>query len=86
VAARFEEALHWARRAMTQNGNMVANLRLLAATLVAMGRHEEARGVAGRLLAAQPEFRLSTYAPRCPFTPAILRPWLDRLHEAGLPP
>ena len=84
VAGDFDEALHWTRRAATQNGNMVANLRLLIATLVALGRVREAQAEAGRLLAAQPGFNLSSYAPRCPFTPPVLGPWLARLRQGGL--
>lgn len=85
VCDQFDEAFHWAQRALTQNSNMVANLRLMIATLVALGQHDRARAIGKRVIEAQPTFRLSSYAPRCPFTGDILHKWLDRLRKAELP-
>ncbi len=85
VAGRFEDAVVWARRAADQNCQAVANLRLLTASLAALGREAEAFDAARRLLFAQPGFRLGAYAPLCPFQPPILDPWIARLRSAGLP-
>ena len=85
VAGRYQEAVFWSQRAFDQNGNAIANLRLLTASFAALGRTKEAAATAHLLLAAQPGFRMGAYAPLCPFRPPILDTWLDRLRSAGLP-
>ena len=61
-------------------------MRILIASLAALGRHDEARGVAGNLLAVQPNFRLNAYRPLCPFRGGdVVALMIDRLAMAGLP-
>jgi len=85
VSGHYDAALAWARKSTTHRPSAVFNLRLLAATLVALGRTAEAQRVAAELLRVQPTFRLGIYAGRCPFRPPLLDAWLERLRAAGLP-
>jgi hypothetical protein len=81
----YPEAIALARMAAGRNGGVAFNLRTLTASLVAVDRMDEARGAAQQLIRVQPSFRLSQYAPRCPFRGAVLADWIDRLRQAGLP-
>jgi tetratricopeptide (TPR) repeat protein len=82
----YEEAVVWATRSSRRTNSAIFILRTLAASLVALGRREEAAEVARRLMRVQPNFTLTTYRRRCPFVPTVLEPWIERLREAGLPP
>jgi adenylate cyclase len=58
----------------------------MAASLVALGRIEEAREVARDLMRVQPRFRVAAYIPRCPIKdPAQVTVFVERLKFAGLP-
>ena len=57
----------------------------MIATLVALGRKEEAAEAARILMSLEPKFRLGAYAERCPYPTGLLEPWLARLRSAGLP-
>ncbi len=85
VNGSHEQALEWARSAVGRNEFIRFNLRTLIATLAATGQDEEAAEVARQLLRIQPDFRIGTYAKRCPFQGAALDTWLARLRSAGLP-
>jgi tetratricopeptide (TPR) repeat protein len=85
IDGAFEDAVEWAMRAASRAGSAIFNLRTLMASLVALGRQAEAAEVARRLLQIQPKFSLTAYRRRCPFVPAVLEPWLERLRAAGLP-
>ncbi|GJE36796.1 adenylate/guanylate cyclase domain-containing protein [Methylobacterium persicinum] len=81
----FSEALIWSKKTYTLNPRLSANLRILAATLVALDRITEANLFAKAILSIQPDFRLETYSSRCPFSPILLKEFIDRLERAGLP-
>ena len=85
VQGNYDEALEWVRSAVRRNESIRYNLRTLIATLVALGKEEEAAEAAQHLLRIQPEFRLGRYAKHCPFLGPILDTWLARLRSAGLP-
>lgn len=85
VDGNYDEALEWVRSALARNASIRYTYRTLIATLVALGRHEEATEAARMFLELQPDFRLGPYARRCPFTPPILDVWIAALHTAGLP-
>ncbi|WP_194459678.1 adenylate/guanylate cyclase domain-containing protein [Bradyrhizobium sp. CCBAU 53421] len=85
VNGDYEQALEWVRGALNRNGLIRFNHRLLIATLGALGRREEAAEAARRYLEIQPGFRISSYAPRCPFRGEALDTWLGHLRSAGLP-
>jgi adenylate cyclase len=52
----FEEAVRWGRRALDGNPNYTPTYRVLACALAHLGRIDEARGVARRLLDLVPSF------------------------------
>ncbi len=81
----YVSAIAWARKSASRKSTAMFNLRTLAASLVALGSGEDARAIAEEMLKHQPQFRLSTYRSRCPFTGVILRTWIERLTMAGLP-
>jgi len=85
VHGQYEQAVSWAKKAAGHNASAIFNIRTLAASLLALGRQEEAQQCAQRLLRIQPNFRLTEYAPRCPFTNPIIDVWIERLRLAGLP-
>ena len=86
VAGRHDEAARWGRKAREENPHYTANLRLLAASLAASGRDDEAREVGQALLVADPRFAVSrfveTYAIRDPERRQRLA---EHLRHAGLP-
>jgi adenylate cyclase len=85
VKGDFEQALEWVRSAVSRNGLIRFNQRLLIVTLDALGRHEEAAQAARRYLQIQPDFHISSYARHCPFRGDALETWLGHLRSAGLP-
>jgi adenylate cyclase len=85
VAGDYEAALDWVRGAIERNESIRFNFRTLIATLAALGRADEAAQAARHLLRLQPNFRLGSYARRCPFLPPIREQWLESLRAAGLP-
>lgn len=85
VGGDYEQAVDWARSAVAHNPAIRFTMRTLAASLSAAGRMAEAELAAARLLLIQPDFRLASYAPRCPFLPPVLDQWIGHLRQAGLP-
>jgi TolB-like protein/tetratricopeptide (TPR) repeat protein len=80
---RFEEGIAAARNALQTNQNYGTTYRCLAATLAHLGRDEEARGAAARLLELEPNFHISDWSARG-------RKWrteifVEGLRKAGLP-
>lgn len=85
VNGDYEQAVTWARSAVAQNRSIRFTLRTLIASFVAQGRQPEAEVAARHLMQVQPDFRLGTYAQRCPFAEPILATWIGQLRAAGLP-
>ncbi len=85
VDGQYEAAVAWARKAQAHNPAAMFNDRVLAASLSALGRINEAQQVAHGLLRRTSDFRLGVYKRRCPFRRAALDTWINRLREAGLP-
>ena len=85
VNGNFEEAVVWARRAVGRNGAVAFSLRTLIASLIALGKTNDALAARDHLLRVQPGFRLDPYRKRCPFQAEALATWIDRLRAAGLP-
>lgn len=82
----FEEAATWAQRARRENSRASATLRMLAASLSAVGRLAEASEAGSALMQIDPGFRLSRYAALCPWAvPAMKEEFLANLARAGLP-
>jgi hypothetical protein len=83
----FEESVKWGRMSYNENSLYTANHRILIAGLVGLGRLEEARDIAARMIGIEPEFRLKTYErTRQPFRDAQIRErYMQHLRAAGLP-
>ncbi len=58
---------------------------MLAAALVRLGRIEEARGAANRLLALQPNFSVRRQLSAVGAAPNLAEALIDALHVVGLP-
>jgi TolB-like protein/Tfp pilus assembly protein PilF len=86
TGGQWDQAVAWCRRAMSASPHFTANLRFLAASLVAAGRAGEAREIGRALLALAPGFRVrpfcESYAYKDPERRAALA---DHLLAAGLP-
>jgi len=61
VAGDYEEAARWGRIAREENGQFTANLRILTASLGALGRPDEAREVGQALLTVEPRFEVARF-------------------------
>lgn len=85
VSGSYDEAIIWARKALSLNPHLCASLRLLIVSLVGKGYSTEARHVAKTLMRAQPRFSLTSYARLCPYRDDIRAGFLDHLRVAGLP-
>jgi len=85
VNGDFDQALEWVQSALNRNELVRFNQRLHIVTLDALGRRPEAAEAARHFLRLQPDFRMSSYARRCPFRGAVLDAWLGHLRSAGLP-
>jgi class 3 adenylate cyclase/tetratricopeptide (TPR) repeat protein len=85
INGNYDEAIAWARKSAQHSARHTPNLRVLAASLVAVGKTSEATEVARQLLAVDPRFGLRAFAARTPLRGAILDTFVDRLRAAGLP-
>jgi adenylate cyclase len=82
----YADAVRWSRRALATNPLHSATLRILAASLAADGRREEARIVAGSILALQPRFSSSRFAANYAYRDAKRSAAFgEHLRLAGLP-
>jgi adenylate cyclase len=81
----FEEAIRWSRKAMEFNPRFGNAVRILAASLVAVGQEAGARQIAEHHKNILPRFTISDYARRCPFREPQASLYVDRLAAAGLP-
>ena len=83
----YEAAVIAGRRSLSERPAYTANLRVLTASLAALGQQAEAADVARRLLVLQPSFNLTDYERTLlPFRDAAMRSrYLEHLHKAGLP-
>ena len=82
----FDDAIRWSRKSLNLNPRFGNAARVLAASLVAVGRVEEAQRVADHHRQILPGFRVSDYARRCPFVEPAASLYVARLQEAGIPP
>lgn len=83
----YEEAVRWARLSASENPSYTSTLRVLIVSLAALGRLEEAREAAARLLRLEPGFRIGDYLlTRIPYLEPTLRArCAEHLRKAGLP-
>src|SRR5208282_5875952 len=62
LVGRYDDAVRWAERAVSEQPNYPVSLRVLAAALALSGRLDEARRVTSELLRVAPPTRLSNVA------------------------
>ena len=82
----YEDAIRWSQKSLNLNPRFGNAARVLATSLVAVGRVEAARRVADHHRQILPGFRVSDYARRCPFEEPAASLYVDRLKGAGIPP
>jgi TolB-like protein/class 3 adenylate cyclase/Tfp pilus assembly protein PilF len=85
VNGTYDEAIIWARKSAALNPRLCSNLRWLIASLVAVGKLDDARHFGRVMLEVNPGFRLSAYEKWCPLQPELRKELLARLRSAGLP-
>jgi TolB-like protein len=86
-AGRYDEATAWAEKAFWERPNILATLRIAAASNALAGRLEEARKAIGRALELDPEMRVSNLEGRIGWfrRPEDFAKYADALRKAGLP-
>jgi TolB-like protein/tetratricopeptide (TPR) repeat protein len=82
---RYEEAAAAAYKAIQSNPGHSISYMLLAAPLVKLGRLEEAKTAAARVLELQPEFRYSRQFAGVDCAPALAASLSEALHAVALP-
>ncbi len=82
---QYKEANAAARRAIQFNPAFSMSYMLLAATLVKLGRVDEAKSAAARVLAAQPSYRFGKHFASVDCAPALATSLAAALDVAGLP-
>ena len=86
VSGRYEQALVAAQRAIQESPNFAAGHRLMVAALGRLGRIDEAKLAALRVLELMPEFTVSRYLSTSPFKDAEFRKRsAEILRAAGVP-
>ncbi|TPK89492.1 winged helix-turn-helix domain-containing tetratricopeptide repeat protein [Mesorhizobium sp. B2-4-17] len=85
LSGRHEQAVAAGRRAVELNPGFSILHGWLAAPLARLGRIEEARASAARLLALDPHFTIGRWAAAVGLAPGIIDDVTDALRVAGLP-
>lgn len=85
VAGRYVEAVRWARTSQMHHDGLAINARMLACSLVVLGRLDEAQQAGNRVLAIDPGFRIGAWRLRSLFTADQRERYAQRLRLAGLP-
>jgi TolB-like protein len=83
-AGDFAEAAAWARHSILSHPQHSPSWRVLAASLVALGRIAEAEEAAARMRELEPGFSLRVLAARTPLQGATRDLFIERLRRAGL--
>jgi len=83
--ARYEDAAHAARKSVQSSpGFSIPHLCLVSA-LVKLGRIDEAKAAAARVLELQPRFSIGEWCAAIDPAPEIAAPLTEALRAAGLP-
>lgn len=85
VAARYEEALIMTQRGLSRQPGTSWGLRQLVATLVHVGRNDEAERVCSKMLGTYPELTIAGTCDALPFGAGTLARIAAGLRDAGLP-
>jgi tetratricopeptide (TPR) repeat protein len=86
VAGHYAEAVQWAAKAVREQPHFLGAMRNVAASSALSGRLDEAQKALARVLALDPELRLSNLKDRVgPYRPEDLARFADGMRLAGLP-
>jgi hypothetical protein len=85
INGNYDEAAAWGWRVAKHNDRFTSNFRILAASLVAMGKFDDARQIAQRHMIIDPKFGLQAWADRTPIQAATRDFLRQRLKAAGFP-
>jgi adenylate cyclase len=85
VAGQYVDAARWARISATHYPGLAANLRVLACSLVMLGRLDEAQQAADQVLVIDPGFRIGVWRARSLLPERFRDGMAQRLRLAGLP-
>jgi adenylate cyclase len=85
LLGRYDDALAFGLKARRENPRWSVNLRFLAATLVHLGRLEEARQMAREFLTIDRTFTLSAFRRWYPLREPELSAYIEVLRQTGLP-
>jgi adenylate cyclase len=85
LQARYEDAAHAAHKAIQCNPGFSILHMCLTAALTKLGRIDEARAAAARVLALQPAFSVGEWCAALDPAPEIAAPFTEALRAAGLP-
>jgi TolB-like protein/Flp pilus assembly protein TadD len=85
LSGRYEEAANAARRAIQSGPNVSVSHCFLVAPLVKLGRLEEGKVAASRVLALQPSFSSAGFCAALALPAALADPLQEAWREAGLP-
>jgi adenylate cyclase len=85
INGRYQSAEIWGERSENGNSQLTSNLRVLAATKVALRKFEDARRIADRHRILEPTFSLSIWAQRTPLQGGIRDYMVQLLEVAGFP-
>jgi adenylate cyclase len=83
--ARYEDAANAARKSVQYNPGFSIPHMCLASVLVKLGRIDEAKAAAARVVALQPDFSIGEWYAALDPAPAIAVPLTEALRAAGLP-
>lgn len=81
---RYGEAYEAARHSVRLNANFSVSQSFLVAALIGLGRVEDARLAAQRLLAVDPTFTVERFAVTVAFEPTVFQPFADAWKLAGI--
>jgi len=85
LRGRYEEAANAGRRAVQSNPGTSVSHSLLAAPLAKLGRMEEAKAVAKRVLELEPSFSADGFCAALALPTLLARPMVEAWRAAGLP-
>ena len=85
LLGRYEDAANAGRRAAQFNPGFSVSNSLLVAPLAKLGRMDEAKSVAARVLALQPSFRASRFCTALALPPELANAMVEAWRAAGLP-
>jgi TolB-like protein/Tfp pilus assembly protein PilF len=83
-ADRYEEAITWGRKALSERPGFTAAQRILCASLAQAGRERETAEAMARLREIQPSVSIDWIERHVPYTPRAMPHFLAGMRKAGL--